>query len=131
VVTLQGTVQWGENKVAVVDSSAAFDELITALEVEAAYRPIIIDVVASDGCSLTLGLGRDKAVLSLAGPGGSLSYYASIGDEDVQGEISFEYYGEATDFQLRQAVPVLAARAAAAQFLAEQGLPDAVHWEEF
>lgn len=130
MITLQGTVQWGENKVAVVDSSAAFDELITALEAEAAYRPIIIDVVASDGRGLTLGLGRDKAVLSLAGPGGSPPYYASIGDDDAQGEISFEYYGEVTDFQLRHAVPVLAARAAAAQFLAEQGLPDAVHWEE-
>jgi hypothetical protein len=130
VITLQGTVQWGQNKVAAVDSPAAFDELITALEAEASYRPIMIDVIASDGRSLTLGLGREKAVLSLAGPSGSPPYYASIGDENAQGDISFEYYGEVTDFQLRHAVPAPAARAAAAQFLAEQGLPDAVLWEE-
>lgn len=130
MITLQGTVRWEESKVAEVDSSAAFDELITALEAEAAYRPIIIDVVANDGRGLTLGLGRDKAVLSLSGPGGSPPYYASIGDEDAQGEISFEYYGEVTDFQLRHAVPILAARVTASQFLAEQGLPDAVRWDE-
>jgi Immunity protein Imm1 len=129
-MTLQGTIQWGQNEFAVVDSPDAFGELVTCLQGRADPRPIMIDVIASDGRSLTLGLGRAKAVLSLAGPDGSPPYYASMGDENAEGDISFEYHGQTTDFQLRHAVPVAAARAAVVQFLTEQGLPDAVRWEE-
>lgn len=129
-MTLQGTIQWGRNHVAVVDTPDAFGELVANLEDSAARHPIMIDVIASDGRSLTLGLGRAQAVLSLAGPNGSPPYYASIGDEDAEGDISFEYHGQVTDFQLRHAVPVEAARAAAVQFLTEQELPGAVRWEE-
>jgi hypothetical protein len=127
---LQGTIQWGQDGVAVVDSTEAFDELLARLEAEAHRHPIMIDVIASDGRSLVLGLGRNKAVLSLAGPDGSPPYLASVGDEDAEGDISFEYHGEATDFQSRHAVPIRVARTAAAQFLSEPRLPDAVRWEE-
>lgn len=129
-MTLQGTVQWGRNEVAVVDSSHALKDLITRLEGDAKSRPIMVDVIANDGRSLTLGLGRDKAVLSLAGPRGALPYYASVGDENAEGDISFDYYGQRTDFQLRHAVPNSEALVAAEQFLSEPGLPNAVRWEE-
>jgi hypothetical protein len=55
---------------AVVDSVAAFTELLTRLEAEAHGHPMMIDVVASDDRSLVLGLGRNTSVLSLAGPYG-------------------------------------------------------------
>lgn len=74
--------------------------------------------------------GRNKAVLSLAGPDGSPPYFASVEDEDAKGDISFGYHGEATDFRLRHTVPISLARTAAVQFLSEPGLPDAVCWEE-
>ncbi|MBO0806904.1 MAG: hypothetical protein J2P32_01190 [Actinobacteria bacterium] len=61
---------------------------------------------------------------------GAPPYYASVGDEDAKGHISFGYHGEATDFRLRHAVPISSARTAAVQFLSEPGLPDAVCWEE-
>jgi hypothetical protein len=129
-MTVQGTIQWGQDDVAVVDSADAFDELLARLEAEAHHHPIMIDVIASDGRTLVLGLGRNKAVLSLAGPDGSLPYFASVGDEDAEGDISFDYHGEATDFQLRHAVPIRVARTAATQFLSEPGLPNALRWEE-
>jgi len=129
-MTLQGTIQWGQNDVAVVDSADAFNELLTRLEAEARRRPILIDVIASDGRSLALGLGRNQAVLSLAGPEGSPPYFASVGDEDARGDISFEYHGELTAFRLRNAVPISSACTAARQFLSQPGLPDAVRWEE-
>lgn len=129
-MTLQGTIQWGQNEVAVVDSPAALNDLITRLESEVNRRPIMIDVIAADGRSLALGLGREKSVLSLAGPEGSPPYYASVGDESVKGDITFEYYGQMTHFQLRHAVPISAARIASVQFLSESGLPNAVRWEE-
>jgi immunity protein Imm1 of predicted polymorphic toxin system len=129
-LTLQGTIQWGQNNVAVVDSADAFNDLITRLEAEAQLRPIMIDVIAGDGRSLALGIGRDKTVLSLVGAKGSPPYYASVGDENAQGDISFDYGGQGTDFRLRHAVPISAARTAAVQFLSGSGLPDAVRWEE-
>jgi hypothetical protein len=125
-MTLQGMAQWGQNDIAVVDSADAVTELLTRLEAEAYGHPIMIDVIASDGRSLALGLGRNKAVLSLAGPDGSSPYLASVGDENTGGDISFDYHGEATDFKSRNAVPISSARMAAAQFLSKPGLPDAV-----
>lgn len=129
-MTLQGTIQWGHNDIAVVDSPNAFNDLIKRLDAEAKRHPIMIDVIAGDGRSLALGLGRDQTVLSLAGPQGSPPYYASVGNENAEGDISFDYHGERTDFQLRHAVPNSAARTAAVQFMFEPGLPNAVHWEE-
>jgi hypothetical protein len=70
-MTLQGTVRWGANELALVDSSHALKDLIPRLEDDAKSRPVMVDVIANDGRSLTLGLGRDKAVLSLAGPRGA------------------------------------------------------------
>jgi len=129
-MTVQGTIQWGRGDIAVVDSADAFAELLTRLEADAHRCPIMIDVISGDGRSLALGLGRNKTVLSLTGPDGSPPYFASAGDENVEGEISFEYHGEATFFPLRHAVPISSARTAAAQFLSEPGLPHAVRWEE-
>lgn len=129
-MTLQGTIQWGQGDVAVVDSAEAFDELLARLQTLACRHPFLIDLIASDGRSLVLGLGRDKAVLSLAGPEGSPPYFASIGDESAEGDMSFNYHGEPTDFRLCHVVPILAARMAATQFLSEPELPEAVRWVE-
>lgn len=129
-MNLHGTIKWGQG-VAIVESSDAFNDLITSLEAQAMRsRPIMIDVIADDGRSLALGLGRDKSVLSLAGSKGLPPYYASVGDENADGNISFDYYGEGTEFRLRNAVPISAARRSAVQFLSEPGLPNAVRWEE-
>jgi hypothetical protein len=129
-MTLQGTVQWGQNDIAAVDSADAFTELLRRLEAEAHGHPIMIDVIAGDGRSLALGLGRRKAVLSFAGPDGSPPYFASVGDENAGSDLSFDYHGEVTDFKSRNAVPVSSARMAATQFLSEPGLPGVVRWEQ-
>jgi hypothetical protein len=104
-MTLHGTVQWGRDDSAVLDSADAFDDLLTRLEAEAYRHPIMIVVIASDGRSLALGLGRNKSVLSLIGPDGSPPYFASVGDEDAEGGISFDYCGQETDFRRCNAVP--------------------------
>jgi Immunity protein Imm1 len=129
-MTVQGTIQWGQNDVAVVDSPDAFNDLITRLQVESNRHPTMIDVIAGDGRSLTLGLGRDMTIVSLAGPEGSPPYYASVGNENAKGDITFDYHGEMTEFPLHHAVSFLAARKAALQFLSESGLPNAVRWKE-
>ncbi len=90
----------------------------------------MVDVIASDGRSLGLGLGRDKSVLSIAGPHGSLPYFVSVGDSSAEGRITFDYGGEETEFHMRNAVPIAYARMAVLQFLTEPGLPNAVYWEE-
>lgn len=130
-MTFRGTIKWGrQGDLAVVDSAEAFNHLVTRIEAEARRHPFMIDIVAGDGRGLALGIGRDKTVLSLVGVMGSPPYYASVGDENAEGTISFDYGGQRTDFRLRHAVPVLAARTAAVQFLSESGLPDAVRWAE-
>jgi hypothetical protein len=129
-MTLQGTVRWGRKDIAVVDSADGLTQLLTRLEAGAHSHPIMIDLIASDGRSLALGLGRSKAVLSIAGPDGSPPYFASVGDENAGDDISFDYFGEVTDFKSHNAVPVSSARAAATQFLSEPGLPRSVRWEE-
>jgi hypothetical protein len=130
MMTLQGTAHWQRHNRAVVDSTDAFDALFTRLEAGSSDHPIMVDLVASDGRCLVVGLGGDKAVLSLDGLDGAPPYYATVGDVDAEGDITFDYGGEATVIQMRHAVPVQAARAAAAQFLREPGLPDSVRWEE-
>lgn len=130
MVTLQGTAQWGPDNHAIVDSEDALDALFARLEAGASGYPIMVGLVASDGRSLVIGVAGDKAVLSLDCQNGAPPYFASVGDEDAAGEIWFDYGGEATVIQVRHAVPVPAARAAAAQFLREPGLPDSVSWEE-
>lgn len=129
-MTLQATVKWGHGNGAVVDSADAFTELLTRLEAEAYGHPMMINITTSDKRSLVLGLGRNKSVLSLVGPEGSLPYFASIGDEATGDDIWFDYHGHPTDFKSRNAVPISSARVAAAQFLSGAELPDAVLWEE-
>jgi hypothetical protein len=129
-MTFQGTILWGSSDAAVVDSPNAFYDLIRQLDAEVKVRPVMVDIIAGDGRSLALGLGRTQTVLSLTGPQGSPPYYASLGDGNVEGSISFDYHGESTDFQLRHAVPNSVARTAAVQFMSGLGLPKAVRWEE-
>jgi Immunity protein Imm1 len=125
-----GTVQWGQNDTVVVDSADGFNELLAEIESQAQSHPIMIDIITDDARSLVLGLGRDMSVLSIAGANGSLPYFASVGDVNARGEITFDYYGEETKFHMRNAVSIASARAAALQFLREPGLPSAVSWEK-
>lgn len=53
----------GDHSDAVVSSNDSLLELLTQLEVRVRNRPFVIDIIASDGRSLALGLGRDRAVL--------------------------------------------------------------------
>lgn len=129
-MTLQGTVRWRRDDIAVVNSADALTRLLTQLEAGARSHPIMIDVIAGDGRSLALGLGRSKTVLSIAGPDGAPPYFASVGNENAGDDISFDYYGDVTGFKSYNAVPISSARAAATQFLSEPGLPRAVRWEE-
>ncbi len=129
-MTLQATLQWSRNVIAVADSAEGLSELLSEIESKAHDHPIMVDVIASDGRSLGLGLGRDKSVLSIAGPHGSLPYFVSVGDSSAEGRITFDYGGEETEFHMRNAVPIAYARMAVLQFLTEPGLPNAVYWEE-
>jgi hypothetical protein len=129
-MTVRATIQWGHGDSAVVDSMEAFEELLAKLEAGARHHPFMMTVIASDGRSLAVGLGRNEAVLSLTGPNGSLPYFASVGTEGTEGFISFEFGGESSGFPLRHAVPMQDARRAVEQFLCVPGLPGAVSWEE-
>ena len=93
-------------------------------------KPTLVTVerLENDDC-LTIGLGSDLSVLNYMRGHKNPPYYTSLGEPSAEGVIGFIFGGELTDFRLRNAVPVSAARAALTRFCETGELPEEVGWE--
>lgn len=95
-----------------------------------APKPVIAEIVGSDGARLGIGLGAPNSVLAF-NPSPDPPYFMSLGAADDPGEDAVFYLqGHWTEFPGTALVPNAAAREAASRFIATGDRPDNVEWEE-
>jgi hypothetical protein len=70
------------------------------------------------------------AVLSYTPASLDPPYFASPGHQASDQLLVYNYAGEPTEFAVRQAVPISAAREAFRRFFATGTLPDTIEWED-
>lgn len=107
--------------------------LLDRLSSEAAgSEPFVLDLVASTGARLGVGLGASSGSVLSFKESDDPPYYMSSGETALTGErdVGFYYQGHWSEFPEEAVVPVELAWRAAQQFLASGERPDAVDWEE-
>ena len=109
----------------------ALDALLDRLSAEAEQgRPFMVELTAGNGNLVSMGLGRPESVLSYTPGSLDPPYYASHGGRAGDEVMAFDYAGEPTEFPIRQALPMSAAREALRRFFVTGTLPDNIEWEE-
>lgn len=123
-----------------VRSTDELDGLIDQLErIADQAAPFIAELVAPNGASLGIGLGRPETVLAFKASPTGPPYYLSrnsecIGSKDtgqVDASISYSYQGEFTEFSRESCLAPADGRAALREFFVKQGaLPTVIEWDE-
>jgi immunity protein Imm1 of predicted polymorphic toxin system len=125
------TISWDSHEER-VDSVDDVDRRLEQLHEQ--YRngePTLVTVERADrGDSLSIGLGARLSVLNFVRGDKNPPYYTSAGGRDVDEAISFMFGGEWSEYPLRAAVSIEAARAAMRRFCETGELSEAVVWEE-
>lgn len=94
-------------------------------------EPTLVTVErASSGDSLSIGLGLDVSVMNYVRGDKNPPYYTTLGGGNVDKFVSFMFGGEWSEYPLRNAVPLSAARAAMRKFCETGELTTDVAWEE-
>lgn len=124
-------VVWGDDSEAVVADGVELEELLDRLTQEAeGGEPFIVELVADDGATLSIGLGRSLSVANYVSASLDPPYFQSLGQESEDEPLAFSYRGERSEFAPESAIPIEQARAATRRFIESQSLPDNVDWEE-
>jgi len=126
-------VRWGEGtEVVTVHSLAELDGVLDRLALQYPEdRAVLAEVVAPNGDSLAIGLGRNESLLSWVQSSGDPPYYNSMGDEAESGAVSFYFGGTWSEFPRSDVVSIEVAREAVRDFFHSGGrLSDKVRWEE-
>ena len=125
-------VQWSANESAEVPSPDALERLIDVLHDESsAGRPRLVEVVHRSGDILTIGVGRNKALLSFVPASKNPPYYVSVGCRERGAEmVTYDFYGESTEFPSRFLIPMQDARRALKLFAETGALSKEINWEE-
>lgn len=122
---------WSEHDSVPVRSVKDLDREIDRLTSESARsRPIMVDLELDSGDDLAMGIGQPLSVLNFINASKDPPYFTSVGDPFAEGLIVFYYYGDWSEFPMRNAVPVDLARRAMRHFLQYGELLDIVDWEE-
>jgi hypothetical protein len=125
-----GQLLWGESETAVVESIDELDHRLAVLTEEAKKRPFMAELIATNGNSLSMGLGREETVLSWVPANNDPPYYASKGNPNAEGTIVFYYSGDWSEFPRWSAVPVPAGWATMREFFQTGERPSTVEWQE-
>jgi hypothetical protein len=124
-------VVWGEDGEAVVAGVDELDELLDRLAREAeSGDPFVVELVADDGATLSMGLGRPLSVVDYVSASLDPPYFQSVGQDGHDEPLVFYYRGEWSEFAPESAIPTEQARAALRRFIESQSLPDNINWEE-
>lgn len=125
------TITW-DDKQEQMDSVQAVENLLDRLQEYFRSRaPTLVTVERSDnGDSLSIGLGGNMSVLNYIRGDKSPPYYTSSGGHNTDEAISFLFGGEWSEYPLKNAVPLSAARAAMTQFCKTGELAKDLTWEE-
>jgi len=121
-------VQWSGHSQRAAGSVGELDSLLD--QVHAHGKPVMVVVEAlCNGNSLAIGLGRDKSVLNFVPGSGDPPYFTSLGAEDRDEAIEFDFMGESSEFPVRNSVPIDTARQAMRDFLQTGELSAIIEWE--
>lgn len=130
-------MQWvagpeGELQTVAVETPDDLERLLKELEREAlANPPFMVDLLASDGSGVGIGLGRGISVAHYVSKDGNPPYFISMGTFDDMPE-SIVYYagGHWTEFPGICAIPYEDAKAATEEFFMTAHLPTGLRWRE-
>lgn len=126
-------VEWGSEAEAVsVRSLVELDALLDDLEclARSTGAPFLVVLVAGDGSSLTIGVGRDESVASFSDGSDDALSFASIPIPDRKGEpLVFELDGEPNEMLAELSTPAESTRQAARYFFSEGGRDPQLRWE--
>ena len=89
-----------------------------------------MEVISPTGDSLSIGIGSDMSILHFVAASGDPPYYASVGDEDADDVVVFEFRGEFTEYPRRQCIPTDQARQVVREFVDKGTLSRDIRWEE-
>jgi len=94
-------------------------------------RPLLAEVVRTDGDRLSVGLGRPRSFLTYIPADGDPPYFSVVGDASEGEEICFDCNGEPSFYSARNTVPFEEAMEVACRFIGSSGLPlpAEVAWE--
>jgi hypothetical protein len=124
-------VEWWDAE-AVHHRSTVGDTETAAGVLEAAGRagvPLMVDFIAEDGASLTVGCGAADVPLCFQASNDP-PYYRSRGDGQSDALQAFLYSGAESEFRDADLVPVATAAEAVREFFRTGCRPDNVDWEE-
>jgi hypothetical protein len=115
-----------------VASPRQLERLLRRISAECC-RPILAEVVRTDGDRLSVGLGRPRSFLTYVPEDGDPPYFSVVGDAPEDEDVCFDCNGEPSWYASRHTVPFELALKVVRRFAESSGLPlpDAVAWEEF
>lgn len=124
-------VGWKADEKTRVESSDALVGLVERLHRDSVRaEPMLVEIVRPSGDSLTIGVGRERTVLTFVRGDGDPPYLASVGPEHSDEVVHFFYYGSWSEFPLRNLISWQRAIQAVRHFAQTGGLDENVQWEE-
>ena len=95
-------------------------------------RPLLAEVIRTDGDLLSIGLGAPRSFLTYIPSGGDPPYFSVLDESVDDREVSFDCNGEPSFYSMRNSVPFQTALDVVCQFSEQRGLPlpTMVKWEE-
>lgn len=125
------TVIWGESNEAHVLSVSALDRLLDELTGQAEQdKPFIVELVADNGATLSIGLGQPLSVMNFVPASLDPPYMQSANANAGADELAFYYKGDYSEFPPESGIPVDQAREGLRRFFVTGELPDNITWEE-
>lgn len=112
-----------------VTCAEEFRHAFAEAEQDAARLPLIVEVTLDGGDCLSIGLGREIAVLSYVGASKMPPYLSSQGWQGGE-SVVFHYYGHWSEFPPSAAVPTAEAVDAVRYFCERGELSPLVNWVE-
>jgi hypothetical protein len=95
-------------------------------------RPLLANVIRTDGDVLSIGLGRPRSFLTYIPADGNPPYFSVVGDAPEGEEVNFDCNKESSFYSARNTVPFEVALEVVCRFAqsSDLPLPDLVEWEE-
>jgi Immunity protein Imm1 len=95
-------------------------------------RPLLAEVVRTDGDRLTIGLGRARSLLTYIPEDGDPPYFSVVGEAPEGEAMNFDCNRESSFYSARNTVPFDVALEVVCRFAESSGLPlpEMVVWEE-
>lgn len=113
-----------------VSSRAELEDRLQGLHKHAQAKPQLVQLVAADGATMSIGLGATRSVLNYISPGGWPAFTAVGPDPDLQETVTFSICGEESELLGCFAMPFDQAVAGILDFFDTGNLPENFEWRQ-